>query len=136
MAWLLIGGAVATSLLTLYVMMLVWSKGFLRSRADAPEGHLATARPAPLAEVTDEVEITEREDVGRLPFGMLASTAVLVAASVSITIFADPLTSITDRAAEAANDVETYRSVVLGDTGAELDPGEPGRDTDISEEVD
>ena len=36
MSWVLIGGAVLTSLLTLYVMILVWAKGFLRDRRDAP----------------------------------------------------------------------------------------------------
>ena len=52
MSWVLIGGAVVTSLLTLYVMVMVWSKGFLRDRKDAPEGNMAIARPAPLADIT------------------------------------------------------------------------------------
>ena len=34
LAWVLIGGALVTSLLTLYVMMLVWAKGFLRDNPD------------------------------------------------------------------------------------------------------
>lgn len=57
MSWVLIGGAVVTSLLTLYVMVMVWSKGFLRDRKDAPEGNMAIARPAPLADITQEVEL-------------------------------------------------------------------------------
>ena len=110
----MIGGAVVTSLLTLYVMILVWSKGFWRDRADAPEGEMAMARPAPLADVTDVVEFSEREDVGRMPFGMLASTATLVAVSTAITFAAGPISAITDRAAESAQDTSIYRTAVLG----------------------
>lgn len=114
-AWVLIAGALATSLLTLYVMVLVWSKGFWRDRKDAPEGELATARPAPLADVTDEIEFTERKDVGRLPFGMVASTAVLIAASTAISLIAGPLAGVTGRAAESAQDASIYRTAVLGE---------------------
>ena len=39
-SWVLIVGAVVTSLLTLYAMMIVWSKAFLRDRSDAPEGNV------------------------------------------------------------------------------------------------
>ncbi|RNE49902.1 Na+/H+ antiporter subunit D [Corynebacterium alimapuense] len=113
-AWVLIGGAVITSLLTLYVMILVWSKGFLRDRKDAPEGNLANARPAPLVDITDEVEFGDREDVGKIPFGMVASTATLIAASLAVTVAAGPLASVTGRAAESAQDVSIYRSAVLG----------------------
>jgi len=41
LAWVLVGGSVTTSLLTLYVLARVYSKAFWRSRADAPEGALA-----------------------------------------------------------------------------------------------
>ena len=105
LAWVLIGGAVVTSLLTLYAMILVWSKGFLRDRADAPEGNVAMARPSLLAERGETTQFEQRDDVGRLPAGMLLSTALLVAASVSITFLAGPISSITDRAAESAQDL-------------------------------
>lgn len=114
LGWLLIGGAVATSLLTLYVMVLVWSKGFWRDRKDAPEGHLATAAPSPLVEVTEEVELADRRDVGRIPPGMIGATGLLVAASLAVTVFAGPLSAITDRAARTAADVSNYRTAVLG----------------------
>ncbi|WIM67393.1 Na+/H+ antiporter subunit D [Corynebacterium breve] len=115
MSWVLIAGAVVTSLLTLYVMVLVWSKGFWRDRNDAPEGGMAIAHPSPLADVTDVVTLEERADVGKLPFGMVASTATLVAASLSITVLAGPISGITGRAAESAQDVTIYRTAVLGD---------------------
>lgn len=140
MAWVLIGGAVVTSLLTLYVMVLVWSKGFLRDRADAPEGHVALARPAPLADVTDEVEYSERADVGRLPFGMFASTALLVIASTVITFVAGPVSGITSRSAESAQDQTIYQDAVLGEHYANptrhLDPQDRYVDRDSIENRD
>lgn len=124
-AWVLIAGAVITSLLTLYVMVLVWSKGFWRDRKDAPEGNIAIARPAPLADVTDEVEFGERDDVGRMPVGMVSSTATLIAASLAVTVLAGPIAGITGRAAESAQDVSIYRTAVLG-----TDYDNPGRTVD------
>lgn len=126
MSWVLIGGAVITSLLTLYVMIMVWSKGFVRDRKDAPEGNMAMARPAPLADITQEVEFSERESVGRTPFGMLAATAMLVIASSAISVVAGPIASITDRAANSTQDVNIYRTAVLG-----TDPGEPTRNLEL-----
>ncbi|AWB82662.1 Na+/H+ antiporter subunit D [Corynebacterium yudongzhengii] len=135
LAWVLIGGAVVTSLLTLYVMVLVWSKGFWRDRKDAPEGAIAMARPAPLADVTeDEVEFTERQDVGRIPFGMLGSTGMLVTVLCAITLVAGPLSGVTDRAAESAQDTTIYREAVLGtnwsDPGRTLDQATPDQEPD------
>ena len=37
LAWVLVGGSVVTSLLTLYVVARVWTKAFWRAREDAPE---------------------------------------------------------------------------------------------------
>ncbi len=114
MAWVLIAGAVVTSLLTLYTMVLVWSKAFWRDRKDAPDGATAIARPAPLVDVQDEVAVKERSDVGRMPFGMVASTSILVIASLMVSVLAGPLSAVTGRAAESAQDVSIYRSAVLG----------------------
>lgn len=113
--WVLIAGTVITSLLTLYVMVIVWSKGFWRDRKDAPEGSIALARPAPLADITDEVDFRDRDDPGRIPVGMIGSTATLIAASLAVTVLAGPILSITDRAAESAQDTNNYRTAVLGD---------------------
>lgn len=126
MSWVLIGGAVVTSLLTLYVMIMVWSKGFLRDRKDAPEGNMAIARPAPLADITQEVEFSERKSVGRTPFGMIAATSMLVLASTAISVVAGPIASITDRAANSTQDVNIYRTAVLG-----TDPSEPTRNLEL-----
>ena len=129
LAWVLIGGAVITSLLTLYAMMNVWSKGFLRDRADAPEGDVVLARPANLAAREETVASGDRDDVGRVPTGMLLSTAFLVLASTSITFLAGPISNITDRAAQSAQDLSIYRSAVLID-----DPSAPTRNLDAFRE--
>ncbi|WP_042409004.1 Na+/H+ antiporter subunit D, partial [Corynebacterium jeddahense] len=125
LAWVLIGGAVVTSLLTLYAMMNVWSNAFLRDRADAPEGNVVQARPANLAARDETVAVEERTDVGRIPAGMFLATAFLVAASTSITFLAGPISNVTDRAAQSAQDLSIYRAAVLGD-----DQREPTRNLD------
>ena len=99
--WILIGGAMATSLLTLYVVVRVWSKAFWRPRADAPEGGLALAKPLALLPSDEYVEFDERDDVGRMPVSMLAPTWALVVVSILMTVFAGPLLAVTDRAAES-----------------------------------
>ena len=129
LAWVLIGGAVVTSLLTLYAMMNVWSKGFLRDRADAPEGDVVFARPSNLAAREETVASGDRDDVGRIPVGMFLSTALLVATSTAITFVAGPMSNITDRAAQSATDLSIYRGAVLGD-----DPSDPTRDLDAFHE--
>ena len=122
LAWVLIAGAVVTSLLTLYAMILVWSKAFLRDRTDAPEGEVALARPSNLADRYSTTTMAEREDPGRVPVGMMASTALLVAASLSITLLAGPISDVTDRAAQSAQDQSIYRDAVL-----HPDPDNPTR---------
>ena len=129
LAWVLIGGAVVTSLLTLYAMMSVWSQGFLRDRADAPEGDVVLARPANLVARDETVASGDRDDVGRIPVGMFLSTALLVATSTAITFLAGPMSNITDRAAQSATDLSIYRGAVLGD-----DPSDPTRDLDAFRE--
>ena len=122
LAWVLIAGAVITSLLTLYAMILVWSKAFLRDRSDAPEGDVATVRPSTLADRYATTTIAERDDVGRVPAGMLLSTALLIAASTAMTFLAGPISDITDRAAQSAQDQTIYRDAVLSG-----DPANPMR---------
>ena len=129
LAWVLIGGAVVTSLLTLYAMMSVWSQGFLRDRADAPEGDVVLARPANLVAREETVASGDRDDVGRIPVGMFLSTALLVATSTAITFVAGPMSNITDRTAQSATDLSIYRGAVLGD-----DPSDPTRDLDAFRE--
>lgn len=120
-AWVLVAGSIVTSLLTLYTMVLVWSKAFWRSREDAPEGDTALAFPSALRERTKIVALSEREDVGRMPLGMVLPTAMLVAATVSVTVLAGPLSDIAQRAAANVSDVDAYRAAVLN-TDSPTDP--------------
>jgi multicomponent Na+:H+ antiporter subunit D len=116
LAWLLVGGSVVTSLLTLYVVMRVWSKAFWRARDDAPEGELADSAPSALidqTEYTDDVLFAERDDVGRMPIGMLAPTMALIGVGLALTVAAGPIFGYSDRAADEVLDPAQYTSAVL-----------------------
>ncbi|MEU0538840.1 Na+/H+ antiporter subunit D [Nocardia sp. NPDC005978] len=114
LAWVLVGGSVLTSLLTLYVVARMWSKAFWRPRSQAPEGHLAAARTPTLIEDTTDVSWDDRVDPGRIPALMVLSTGALVAVSLSLTIFAGPILGIADRAAADLHDPSVYVTAVLG----------------------
>ncbi len=114
LAWLLVGGSVVTSLLTLYVMARVWTKVFWRDRADAPEGDLAAATPSALLDDSEEdVAYADRDDVGRMPVGMLIPTGALIAVGLALTVFAGPIFAFSERAAAEVLDRGQYISAVL-----------------------
>jgi len=118
LAWLLVGGSVLTSLLTLYVVARIWTKAFWRARADAPEGELADIGPSALIDESEtDMLLEEREDVGKMPSAMLVPTIWLVAIGVSLTVFAGPLLDISHRAAENLLDRSVYIEAVLGGDG-------------------
>ncbi len=123
LVWMLVGGSMLTSLLTLYVVVRVWSKAFWRPRADAPEGGLALAKPLALLPSDEYVEFDEREEVGRMPMSMLAPTVGLVVVSLLMTVFAGPLLGITDRAAADLVVRHEYVDTIPADA-------EPGRVVD------
>ncbi|ONM47596.1 Na+/H+ antiporter subunit D [Nocardia donostiensis] len=114
LAWVLVAGAVLTSLLTLYAVARVWSKAFWRPRAEAPEGHLAAATLPSLVEDNADMLYDERTDPGRMPSLMVLSTAALVAVGLSLTVWAGPMLDIADRAAVDLRDRGIYISAVLG----------------------
>ncbi|NDK92329.1 Na+/H+ antiporter subunit D [Gordonia desulfuricans] len=114
LAWLLVGGSVVTSLLTLYVVARIWTKGFWRPRADAPEGDLSDSAPSALMDESDDIAFDDREDVGRMPATMVLPTALMVAAGIVLTIWAGPIFGFTDRAATTIIDRDHYIGAVLG----------------------
>ncbi|WP_066902651.1 Na+/H+ antiporter subunit D [Mycolicibacterium houstonense] len=116
LAWTLVAGGVVTSLLTLYVVARVWTKAFWRSRADAPEGHLAAAAPSVLLDDTQDVEFADRDNVGRMPSGMLVPTGALIAVGLALTIAAGPIFGYGERSAAEVLDRGQYISAVLGGT--------------------
>lgn len=130
LSWLLVAGAIITSLLTLYTMVLVWAKAFWRDRADAPDGSTVIARPSMLSDETDEIDVEDRVDVGRPPLGMVAATAALVIASCALTLVAGPVSAVTTRAADSVQDKQVYRSAVLGENYSS-----PSRSIDAENQV-
>lgn len=114
LAWVLVGGSVVTSLLTLYAVARVWSKAFWRSREDAPEGHLSAAKPPTLVEDSTDVYYEDRTDPGRMPVLMVLATTGLVVAGLALTVFAGPILGIAERAADDLDDPSVYIGSVLG----------------------
>jgi len=117
--WVLVAGAMVTSLLTLYVVVRVWSKAFWRPRADAPEGAIALAKPLALLPSDEYVEFDERDEVGRMPWSMLAPTWALIVVSLLMTVFAGPLLAVTDGAAESLRERVEYLVTVPTDATPE-----------------
>jgi multicomponent Na+:H+ antiporter subunit D len=114
LAWLLVGGGVVTSLLTLYVVARVWTMAFWRSREDAPEGHLSGAAPAVLLDEPEDIQFVDRDHVGRMPIGMVVPTGALIAVGLTLTVLAGPIFSYAARAADEVLDRGQYISAVLG----------------------
>ncbi len=93
-------------------------KAFWRARSDAPEGDLAAAAPLALLEGTPNsrsVDFADRDDVGRIPVGMLAPTMALIVVGLTLTVAAGPIFAYADRAATEVLNRGEYISAVLGD---------------------
>lgn len=114
LAWVLVGGGVVTSLLTLYVVVRVWTKAFWRARADAPEGHLSEAFPASLLDEPEDIEFVDRDHVGRMPVGMVAPTGALIVVGLALTVLAGPIFAYAERAAAEVLDRGQYITAVVG----------------------
>lgn len=117
LAWALVGGSVVTSLLTLYVVARVWTKAFWRSRADAPEGHLSMAAPTALVDNSEDsmdIDLADRDDVGKMPVGMLVPTGALIVVGLLLTVLAGPIFAYSERAAGEVLDRGQYITAVLG----------------------
>ncbi|MGK2855556.1 MAG: Na+/H+ antiporter subunit D, partial [Microbacteriaceae bacterium] len=114
LAWMLVGGGVLTSLLTLYAVTRVWTKAFWRARADAPEGGLSNTTPAALIDDDDDIAFADRNDVGRMPIGMLLPTGALIAVGLTLTVAAGPIYAYSERTAAEILDRSQYISAVLG----------------------
>jgi multicomponent Na+:H+ antiporter subunit D len=130
MAWALVIGSVVTSLLTLLVMVRVWTRAFWRRVEDvehppsklvlameAKESLLAASTPA---DGGTRVERPTRAVTGpRGPTaGLVAPTIGLVALGLSFTVFAGPLYSFSDRAATDMLARTPYIEAVLGEEAA------------------
>ena len=123
LAYLLVGGGVVTSLLTLYAMAKVWNRAFwrpLRAEADAAD----PADPSPEAATPGAASVDEGDEDAddlprgrRLPWPMVATTVVLVLAGVGLTVVAGPLYGYAQRSAADLVAVTPYvRAVLPGGT--------------------
>ncbi|MGV0604680.1 Na+/H+ antiporter subunit D [Mycolicibacterium sp. XJ1904] len=114
LAWTLVAGGVVTSLLTLYVVVRVWTKAFWRSREDAPEGHLSAALPSALLDEPEDIQFVDRDHVGRMPAGMVGPTGALIAAGLALTVLAGPIFAYSERASNEVLDRSEYITAVVG----------------------
>ncbi|WP_026926622.1 Na+/H+ antiporter subunit D [Granulicoccus phenolivorans] len=91
LAYVVIGGALLTSLITLYAMARVWARAFWRD---------------PVEEAPQAPQ--------KITAGVIIPTALLVACTMSLTVFAGPLYRMTDAAALALLERTPYITAVLG----------------------
>jgi len=131
LAWTLLVGAVATSLLTLLAVARVWNRAFWRKAEDAENpdplllvGAADGGRVTTYSHVANfpASRFSERGDIELLPRTMVGSTAALVLLGVSLTVFAGPLFDLSDQAARAMLDRTDYIEAVLGTDSAPTDP--------------
>jgi multicomponent Na+:H+ antiporter subunit D len=106
-SYIIAAAALVTGFLTLYSMAKVWALAFWRSAPESGDGAsldttgpMATAGPVPAVE--------------RRAF-LMAPVAVLAAASVAIGLWAQPLLSLSERAAAGLITPDAYVEAVLGD---------------------
>ncbi|MFB9072066.1 Na+/H+ antiporter subunit D [Citricoccus parietis] len=147
MAWALVAASVATSLLTLLVMVRVWTRAFWRKVEDiehppaklvlALEEAEARRDDGGTASVTDvtaatgtttttttttktKTEIRTKSRIAKGPArGMVYPTIGLVALGLAFTVFAGPLYAFSDRAATDMLQRTPYIEAVLGPEAAE-----------------
>ncbi|WP_404392107.1 Na+/H+ antiporter subunit D [Humibacillus xanthopallidus] len=140
LAWVVVVGGIATSLLTLYALSKVWSQAFWRPLAETREVAELAAEEA--ADEAEQFEQAER-DAGRragpppggaatatlvaptgvaaavdtspraLPRMMLGATAAMTAVGLVITLVAGPLHAYTERAAADLQQRDPYITSVL-----------------------
>ncbi len=118
LAWVLVVGGIATSLLTLYALSKVWSQAFWRSlpeaqaAAEAAAAHEAAEAAGAGGGYPDTPELQGAAGQGAvavalevdtsqraLPRTMIGATAAMTAVGLAITLFAGPLYSYTHAAA-------------------------------------
>ncbi len=111
MVWLLIAGAVTTSLLTLYALMRVWNMAFWRSREEVAAGYSSTYLNSLVESPDDEGEVSREATTPRL---MVAATTGMVVITIALTVFAGPLFALGDRTAQEIANRDAAIANVLG----------------------
>jgi multicomponent Na+:H+ antiporter subunit D len=122
LAWLLVGGSVVTSLLTLFAIAKAWSKAFWRPldqvEVDASEvADAAGVDAVPGVPAAGAPAAAGAAVRARLPRTMALSTAAMVVVGLGLTVAAGPVYRYAERAAVEVHDREAYVDAVLrGDT--------------------
>ena len=62
-----------------------------------------------------DIQLADRDDVGRMPIGMLVPTGALIAVGLLLTVLAGPIFAYSDRAADEVLDRGQYITAVLGE---------------------
>jgi multicomponent Na+:H+ antiporter subunit D len=138
LAWVVVVGGIATSLLTLYALSKVWSQAFWRPLAEARELAAITAQEAEdsgdetdrpgtaygvgpggpgggavLTTTAPAVTLAVDTSPRALPRMMLGATAAMTAVGLLITLVAGPLHAYTERAAADLRQRDPYITSVL-----------------------
>ncbi len=111
--YVLIGGGIVTSLLTLYALMRAWNLSFWREDEEHGDDEVA-ARVGYLGDAPAAGDQSERRVIPRI---MTTATAGMVAVTVALTVFAGPLYHLCASIGEALQD-----PVVLVDPNQEAAP--------------
>ncbi|MFC4903264.1 Na+/H+ antiporter subunit D [Kocuria oceani] len=122
LAYVLVAGSVAVSLLTLLAMIRVWNRVFLRTPEDAeyPDPILLAPVPAGSRFLLTSGSVDDQEgqfagkgDVRLMSPSMLGGASALVVVGVALTVFAGPIFQLADNAAENLVHPERYVTAVL-----------------------
>ncbi|WP_202638276.1 Na+/H+ antiporter subunit D [Bailinhaonella thermotolerans] len=125
-AYVLLGAAIATSLLTLYAVSRAWGAAFWRRpRGPVAEPGTVVSSPGPEEHAARSPELrTDTTGLGessvtaaRFPRLMLGSTIALVVMSLAFTPFAGPLIAYADRAATESLRQDAYIHAVFPGIG-------------------
>lgn len=114
--WVLIAGAVVTSLLTLYALMRVWNMAFWRSDNEVEAGYSSRYIDTLMENPEDSGQVRTEEATPRL---MVFATAGMVAITLALTVFAGPLFGFGDRTAQEIADRNVIISTVLPGEGSD-----------------
>ena len=109
LAYVLVGGSVATSLLTLYAMAKAWNRAFWQSPPDSADVAPAEGALHGHDSIMSE-DVTTRSST--IPISLLVPTAALMLVGLAFTIAAGPLFGITERSADELRDRTPYISAV------------------------
>ena len=107
LAWVLVAASVVTSLLTLLVMMRIWSRVFWRPIEDSEDPAM---RGLEEAELVDANKPPLRKDSP----GLVVPTVALVTVGVALTVVAGPLFDFTEQAANDMIQRTPYIEAVMG----------------------